>query len=243
MKIISTIILAFSFLFFFLIIRYALFIFLNNKSFISKSKRQLILLCITFIFIGLFIIVLIKSHQIEKKENLRIYNDSINNLKKRNFIDSVKYRAVTSRVGEFYKFSNLHIIDSVLCFYEDTIDRYFLLTNITKTTIRNQIKWYWRTYPSDKFIYERSSIDTIFYGMDSCVVTIYGINYKFLNKPVNIRTDIKFNKRFKIFYIRSFYDIDIESEMKLQTEQSKIKMKKLLLRYKHKKSKNSNKKP
>jgi len=225
MKLFSIILLLLSFLFFHFIIWF--FISKSLKSKLStRNKKIIIFISLFLINFGIFFLVLYKSNEMDKTEKLRIYNDSLNTIKKRNLIDSVKYKTVSDRVEHFYKYSNMHLIDSVLVFFVDTVDRYFLLKHIDKSIIKTQIKWYWRTYPNDKFIFDKSNIDTTFFGLDSCLVSVYGENFKFPNKPVNIRTDIKFNKRLKIYHIRSFYDIDIESEMLLQLEQSKLKEKK-----------------
>lgn len=225
MKIISIILLAISFLILFLTIRFVFIEFLLKIFNVSKRIENLLFVSLSVIIIVAFFFVITKSNEIAKNEKLNIYNDSINIINKRNFIDSVKYKTITDRVEQFIKYSNLHIIDSVLIFYEDTVDRCFLLMNVPKSTIETQIKLYWRTYPNDKFLYKKSNIDTTFFNFDSCYVSVFGVNSKFSNKPVNLRTDMKFNNKMNIYYIRSFYDVDIQTEIQLQTEQSKAKAK------------------
>lgn len=125
-------------------------------------------------------------------------------------IDSTKldslYKVKIESILESYKENiDSHNADSLEHFFADSVERYFLVKNVNKDFIINHQKWFWKKYPNSKIIYNTESFSIDLKNKDTIRVFISGIHYRSENKTIEFISHMKFNRDFKIIYIRDFF--------------------------------------
>lgn len=160
----------------------------------KKKIRTLIVLSISALFAIIFIYFSVSTrfNQIRK-----------NNLSKDISIVEIKKDKAKDLYFKFLKFKELNDSVGISNLLSDTLDRYYLMTHVTKEKIINEGNRYFKRFPDMKFFIDTSSI-SVNIGIDNKLkFTVEGKFCRVPYKCTEIMEEVYFNSDYKIIHVRA----------------------------------------
>lgn len=185
---------------------------IKSKEKEKKSKRRILLLTLipTIVGLGFFAYTLNKSQKADivinenqiLKDSTKIlvsYRDSLNQ------IDLRKQR-INKIIESYFRFDSKQNAEGIQELLSDTLDRYYLIKNLSKREIKLRQKEHWNKYPNEKT--KIGSTHEIIIENDNSVIVFVMLNYsKKGEESKDILTEFRFNQENRINAIRAFKGI------------------------------------
>ena len=174
----------------------------------STQGRIISILALFLIAFGLlFLIVdrLSADTTIELKSiQLKNVKTELNSIERVEMKDSIHEENIKKMMMNYIQSVDKKDISSLLNFYNDTIEEYFLKDNISKSEAKENLIWYFNKYPDSKVIYDTNSIYISNNDQDTTLVIINGIYSRNKKYKTEFISKIKLNKNFKIVSLKDY---------------------------------------
>lgn len=167
----------------------------------TKQGRFLSIIGVLFTSLGMLFLII---NQIYTSKKIDDVTSKEAKLVDSTYVDSVYKAKVRIHILRYLDYIKLHNVDSVMQFYSDTVERYFLLTNITKEAIYKDQKYFWHRYPNSHINYRTDEMTVDCRNRDTIRIFVYGSNQKNESQKCDFVSNIKLNNKLKIVYIRDF---------------------------------------
>jgi hypothetical protein len=176
----------------------------------KKEKKKKTNTLITIIILGSLavftLMVNVLDYRLNYRENNLIKNGNDQNL----IIDSLTNINVASEKieEEILKYYNRKKYDesSINSMFTDTLERYYLMNNVSKQDAINEDKKYWKKFPNENIQLDSNIITKIDLATGIYTAIARGRYCRDSIKCSDQITIFKFNESFKIFYVRGYYD-------------------------------------
>lgn len=140
------------------------------------------------------------SLELEAKKDLLSSVDSIRG-------DALMNDSLMKSVFEFYS-RKLKPDSVILSLFSDTLERYYLLEGVSRKKVLDEDKRYWKKYPGESMVLD-SSIATSLDRATGRATAIARCRYcRNPDKCSDLVTVFKFDKSRKIYYVRSYFDVE-----------------------------------
>lgn len=165
--------------------------------------------------IGLFIILIsfvlftknqeeLVTENITLAEEIEVLTKEIENL------DSIKvinedFNKVKSLVSEYYRYRNFYQLDSLLLLLSDTLERFYLLENISKEEIKKDFERYWKNNSSSRYFIDFFDMEVSINEDGNYEITFSSFYSKNLENIRKFESTLKINNQLKIYFARDIF--------------------------------------
>jgi hypothetical protein len=176
-----------------------------KEAFLEKREKNKFytILSIVFGFVTIAGLSVLLGIAISKDD--RITDLEMETQKLSNIIDKdLQIQKVKNITNSFISSANEHNIEKYFSFFSDTIERLYLLSNVTKEEAQYKITWYWKKYPD--LVLEHDTSKMVIGKWDGYYrVLLPTLTLDKAGKSYSVVSEIRFNSNFKITYIRDYF--------------------------------------
>jgi hypothetical protein len=169
----------------------------------------------TFFSIAILTILALLTLLVNISTHSKFEKDSIELESKKDIlvgIDSIKSDvrlkdSLVKVVFEFYSRKQRPDSD-ILDLFCDTLERYYLLENVSSKNTLEQDKRYWKRFPDESVLLDSSIATSLNKGTGKATAIAKCRYCRSKDKCSDLVTVFKFDKNQRIYYVRSYYDVD-----------------------------------
>lgn len=177
----------------------------------KKYSIQGRILSIVALFLTAFGILFMIIDRMKSDETIEIKSNEVkrlktdlNSIEKTELKDSIKEINMKKWILNYTDFVSKKDISSILSYYNDTLENYFLKENVTKKEAKENLGWYFNKYPNSEVEYDTASIHISNEVPDTTIIIING-HYSRNNEPkTEFISKIKLDRKNKIVSLKDY---------------------------------------
>ncbi|MDL2230563.1 hypothetical protein LJB87_02080 [Alistipes sp. OttesenSCG-928-L06] len=176
---------------------------MKNKS--TTSSHLLTILGIVALAVAIIALMTNNVNNDKKIEQLNETSEQGQAVMERQAVDSVHKERVKNVIAEYKKYSLERNLDPLLSLLADPMERYYLLSDVSRDEITKNIKRYWAKNPTEHTLTDMSDILIEILPDSSFYATLPSLYVKTKADTTRIISEYRLTADYKISHIRDYF--------------------------------------
>lgn len=138
-----------------------------------------------------------------KSIELKTVKTELHSIEKLELIDSLYEEKIKQKMIKYFQSVDKKDVSSIMDYYNDTLQEYFLKSNISKEDAKQNLRWYFNKYPNSKVIYDTNSIN-VSNKNDTTTLIVNGVFARENEVSKEFISKIKINNKGKIVSLKDY---------------------------------------